>query len=516
MSVHPESIKTLGELKKSGWKPRTVKDEMRSNLMRMLRNGDPMFSGILGYEKTVIPQLQNAILARHDIILLGLRGQAKTRILRSLIQFLDEYIPVIEGSEISDDPFGPLSRFGKDTLTAKGDDTPLQWLHRSQRYAEKLATPDTTVADLIGDIDPIKAATRKMALSDEKVINYGVIPRTNRGIFAINELPDLQPRIQVSLLNIMQERDIQIRGFNVRIPLDIMMVFSANPEDYTNRGNIITPLKDRIDSQIITHYPKSIEVGIAITEQEAWTHRESDVEIGIPDFMKQIIQQISFEARESEYIDEKSGVSARLTITAMEQMVSAAERRAIMNGDKKTVVRISDLYHGVPALTGKMELVYEGEQEGAVNVAKHLIGKAISAIFRKHFPDPFLGDNRKNPVYSDILQWFARGYKVEISDALNDKAYATVLAAVEGLEKLAELHGKKAERVYRYAEMDFILEALHQKSMLGKEDVEDERSYSDMIGSMLGNLGSADAGGDDDDDGFDDGRSGSGRGRRRR
>lgn len=514
MSVHPESIKTLGDLKKSGWKSRSVKDEMRSNLMRMLKDGEPMFSGILGYEKTVIPQLQNAILARHDIILLGLRGQAKTRILRSLVQFLDEYIPVIEGSEIGDDPFEPLSRFGKDTLTAKGDETPIQWIHRSQRYAEKLATPDTTVADLIGDIDPIKAATRKMALSDEKVINYGVIPRTNRGIFAINELPDLQPRIQVSLLNIMQERDIQIRGFNVRIPLDIMMVFSANPEDYTNRGNIITPLKDRIDSQIITHYPKSIDIGIAITEQEAWTRRDSDVEIGIPDFMKQIIQQIAFEARESEYIDEKSGVSARLTITAMEQMVSGAERRAIMNGDRKTVVRISDLYHGVPALTGKMELVYEGEQEGAVNVAKHLIGKAVSAIFKKNFPDPFLGENRKNPVYSEVLQWFAKGNKVEISDAHNDRAYAAALSAVEGLKKLAEIHGSKEGSENRYAVMDFILEALHQKSMLGKEDLEDERSYSDMIGSMLGYLGNVDPDGGDDDDGYDEGSRG--RGRRRR
>jgi magnesium chelatase subunit I len=523
MPFKPESIKTLGELKELGWKSRSVREEMRSNLMRMLRNGEPMFGGILGYEKTVIPQLQNAILARHDIILLGLRGQAKTRILRSLVQFLDEYIPVIDGSEINDDPFEPLSRFGKDIIIARGDDAPIAWLHRSQRYAEKLATPDTTVADLIGDIDPIKAATRKMALSDEKVINYGVIPRTNRGIFAINELPDLQPRIQVSLLNIMQERDIQIRGFNVRIPLDIMMVFSANPEDYTNRGNIITPLKDRIDSQIITHYPKTLDVGIAITDQEAWTLRDSGIEVGVPGFMKKIIQQIAFEARESEYIDEKSGVSARLTITAMEQMVSAAERRAMMNGETKTTVRISDLYHAVPALTGKMELVYEGEQEGAVNVAKHLIGKAVTTIYKSGFPDPMLKNNRKNPVYAGILEWFSKGNKVEISDKLSDRDYAAALNAVPGLAAMASEHGGDDAVAYPPAAMDFVLEALHQRSMLGKEDMEDERSYSDMVGSMLGYLGGIGGddpdgeggeGGDDRDD--DDDNGGRYRGRRRR
>jgi magnesium chelatase subunit I len=502
--MNPELIRTIGELKTAGWTPKTVKDEMRANLMRMLKNREPMFSGILGYEKTVIPQLQNAILAKHDIILLGLRGQAKTRILRSLIQFLDEYIPVIEHSEINDDPFDPLSRYGRDLVAEKGDETPVRWIHRDQRYAEKLATPDTSVADLIGDIDPIKAATRKMALSDEKVINYGVIPRTNRGIFAINELPDLQPRIQVSLLNIMQERDIQIRGFSVRIPLDIMMVFSANPEDYTNRGNIITPLKDRIDSQIITHYPRSVEIGTAITEQEAWISREKGITVGIPPFMKQIIQQIAFEARDSEYIDEKSGVSARLTISAMEQMVSAAERRAIMNGETDTIVRLSDLYHAVPALTGKMELVYEGEQEGVVNVAKHLIGKAIVTVFKKIFPEPHLKNNKKNPAYAEVLQWFADGNKVELTDSMSDDQYSGALQRVKSLRELGMKFGKGEGEANINQVMDLVLEALHQKSMLGKEDLDDERSYSDMIGSMLGYLDNPQNPDEDEDDDGDD------------
>ncbi|HBX67234.1 MAG TPA: magnesium chelatase, partial [Balneolaceae bacterium] len=365
---------TLGELKESGWESISVKEEIRKNLIQKMRSGEELFPGILGYDKTVLPQIQHALLSRHDMILLGLRGQAKTRILRMLVNFMDEYIPIVKGSEINDDPFNPLSKFAKDLVEEKGDETPVEWLHRSFRYGEKLATPDTTVADLIGDIDPIKAATKKLTLADQNVINFGLIPRTNRGIFVINELPDLQPRIQVALLNIMQERDIQIRGFNVRIPLDISMAFSANPEDYTNRGNIITPLKDRIDSQIITHYPKELETGVNITRQEAWQERETGIKINIPELYREVIEKAAFEARDSEYVDQKSGVSTRMTITALEQVVSSAERRAILNDEKETNIRVADLYHMVPALTGKIELVYEGEQEGAISVAKHILG----------------------------------------------------------------------------------------------------------------------------------------------
>jgi len=316
-----DGIKTLGELKRSGWQSVSVKEEMRRNLIRKMREGDEIFPGIYGYEKTVIPQLQNAILSHHDVLLLGLRGQAKSKILRLLVTLLDEYMPIIAGSEINDDPINPVSLHSRNLIDEKGDDTPIEWIHRSNRYGEKLATPDTTVADLIGDIDPIKAATRRLTLADEEIIHFGLIPRTNRGIFVINELPDLQPRIQVALLNIMQERDIQIRGFNIRIPLDVSIFFSANPEDYTNRGNIITPLKDRIDSQIITHYPRSIDIGMRITEQEAWTNRDNNIEIEIPHFIRQVVEETAVFARDSEYVDQKSGVSARMTITEIENII---------------------------------------------------------------------------------------------------------------------------------------------------------------------------------------------------
>jgi magnesium chelatase subunit I len=360
--LHKE-VRTVGDLKKSDWESIPVKEEIRRNLMNKIRSGETLFPDIKGYDKSVIPQLQNALLAKHDIILLGLRGQAKTKILRQLVSLLDEYMPILEGSEINDHPLNPVSKQGQELIREKGDNAPVKWIHRSQRYGEKLATPDTAVADLIGDLDPIKAAAEKLTLADENVINFGLVPRTNRGIFAINELPDLQPRIQVALLNIMQERDIQIRGFNVRIPLDITMVFSANPEDYTNRGNIITPLKDRIDSQILTHYPRDIKVGMEITEQEAWIARNGEIKVKVPTIIKELLEQTAFVARDSEYIDQKSGVSTRMSITAMEQLISAAERRALLNGEDSAIVRITDVFHTIPALTGKLELVYEGEQE---------------------------------------------------------------------------------------------------------------------------------------------------------
>lgn len=482
------NISTLGELKKSGWQSRTVKEEMRQNILNAMQEGKPLFPGILGYEKTVIPQIQNAILARHDMILLGLRGQAKTRILRMLTRFLDEKMPIVAGSEINDDPLNPISRFAKRQIEEKGDDTPISWVTREERYGEKLATPDTTVADLIGDIDPIKAASKKLSLADEEVINYGLIPRTNRGIFVINELPDLQPRIQVSLLNIMQERDIQIRGFNIRIPLDVSMAFSANPEDYTNRGNIITPLKDRIDSQIITHYPRELSIAREITRQEAWSQRNGTIQVHVPDIYRTILEHVAFEARKSEYIDQKSGVSTRMTITAMEQVISAAERRAVYNREKETTLRMTDLYFMVPALTGKLELVYEGEQEGAVNVAKHIIGKAISGTFKTLFPDPSkrAGDQEED-TYKEILDWFAAGNSLEIPDLESDKIYRKRFDEVKGLKKLVMKHAGDDDKDL-YPLMDFVIDALHQHSKLGKDDLDDIRTYTDMIGSMLGGM----------------------------
>lgn len=483
-----KKAKTLGQLKESGWESVSIKEEMRRNLIQKMKNNEELFPGILGYEKTVSPQIQNAILARHDLILLGLRGQAKTRILRMLVQFLDEYIPVVQSSEVNDDPLNPVSKYAKDLLDERGDETPIEWLHRDRRYGEKLATPDTTVADLIGDLDPIKAASKKIALANEEVINFGLIPRTNRGIFVINELPDLQPRIQVALLNIMQERDIQIRGFNIRIPLDVSMAFSANPEDYTNRGNIITPLKDRIDSQIITHYPREMDVAIQITRQESWAERNGEIKVNIPDSYRTILENVAFEARESEYIDQKSGVSTRMTITAMEQVISAAERRAVSNGESEVTLRITDLYAMIPALTGKLELVYEGEQEGAANVAKHIIGKAINKTFKGYFPDPQKrSDAEEQGEYQDILDWFAKGNSLDIPDLLSTKEYKKRLDDVTGLRKIVKKFTKNSTDD-RYALMDLVVEALHQNSKLGKEDADITRTYSDMLGSMLGGM----------------------------
>src|SRR6056297_2043408 len=428
------SVKTIGDLKESGWESVSVKEEIRRNLIKKMQQSDDLFPGVLGYENSVIPQIQHALLGKHDLLLLGLRGQAKTRMLRMLVNFLDEEMPIVAGSEIHDDPFHPISKYARERVEEEGDDTPVEWVGRDQRYGEKLATPDTTVADLIGDLDPIKAASKKLTLADEEVINFGLIPRTNRGIFVINELPDLQPRIQVALLNIMQERDIQIRGFNVRIPLDVSLAFSANPEDYTNRGNIITPLKDRIDSQIITHYPKELKIASQITKQEAWSKRDGDAEVIIPDLYRDVLEYVAFEARESEYIDQKSGVSTRMTITAMEQVISAAERRMIASGESTAQLRVTDLYYMIPALTGKLELVYEGEQEGAVNVAKHLLGKAIRRAFLDVFENPSESKTKENDAnpYEKILDWFALGNSLEIPDLMAQNEYKKELERVDG------------------------------------------------------------------------------------
>jgi magnesium chelatase subunit I len=478
---------TIGELKKSGYQVQTVKDEIRSNLISLMREGKNIFPGIIGYDKTVIPELIHAVLSKHDFILLGLRGQAKTRILRSLVNLLDDEIPVIKDAPLNDNPFAPISRVAIDMVEKNGDHTEIRWLGREERYGEKLATPDVTVADLIGDIDPIKAATQKLHYADERVMHFGVIPRSNRGIFAINELPDLQPRIQVSLFNILEEKDFQIRGFNIRIPLDILVVFSANPEDYTNRGNIITPLKDRIDSQILTHYPLTIEDGMHITEQEAWQKRDKK-EVPVPFYFKEIIESIAFQARASEFIDHKSGVSARLTISSLENLISTAERRAILHKEEKVFPRICDLYYLIPSVTGKIELVYEGEQQGMANVAKVLIGRAIKSVFKNYFPDPL--SKKDLPVYQQILGWFAGGHRLDISNETPFKEYFDQLNKIPSLQEVALKHMKTdPSNKYEIASaMEFVLEGLHQNSSLSKDWLESRVSYKDMMGSMLGKI----------------------------
>src|SRR4026209_2492157 len=383
-----QNIKTLGELKKSGYQYRSIKEELRQNLILKLKRKENTFPGIIGYEDSVVPDVERAMLSKHNILFLGLRGQAKTRMARLMTELMDEYIPSITGSELNDDPLNPVSKYAIDQIATHGDETPIHWIHRSEPYGEKLATPDVSVADLIGDVDPIKAANLKLSFADERVIHYGIIPRSNRGIFVINELPDLQARIQVALFNILEEGDVQIRGFKLRLILDILFVFTANPEDYTNRGSIVTPLKDRIESQILTHYPKSLEQALEITEQESELADEQKEKVKVSDLIKRLIEQVAFEARASEFVDKKSGVSARLTISAFENAVSAAERRAIVNNEKETQVWLSDLAGLIPSITGKIELVYEGEQEGPFQVAMNLVEKAIRSQFVTYFPNP--------------------------------------------------------------------------------------------------------------------------------
>ncbi|MBX7042856.1 MAG: sigma 54-interacting transcriptional regulator [Ignavibacteria bacterium] len=492
MNTEITKLKTLGELKRSGYKVRTVKDEIRNNLIESIRNKRPLFEGIIGYENTVIPSVINSLLARHDLLLLGLRGQAKTKLARLLPTLLDEYVPVVKGSEINDNPFMPISKFAADMISEMGDNTEIEWIARDRRYSEKLATPDVNIADLIGDIDPIKAANQRLHYSHEGAIHFGIIPRTNRGIFVINELPDLQPRIQVGLLNIMQEKDIQIRGFNIRIPLDVLMVFTANPEDYTNRGNIITPLKDRIDSQIITHYPKELDHGIRITEEYSWTNRDKNLKVSIPYYFREIIEMTAMQARLSEFVDQKSGVSARLTISSMENLISNAERRAILNGEDLILPRMCDIHSILPGITGKVELVFEGEQEGSVKVAKALISRSVKEIFRKYFPDP-LSKRKKNPQekesrdpYSAVIDWFQFGGKVNIKDDMPFSEYLKELRKVEGLEDFVKKYSQYYESEYELASlMEFVLDGLHQNSKIAKDEIESNVMYKDLVGSML-------------------------------
>ncbi len=497
-----QTIKTLGQLKSAGYTFKTIKEELRENLIAKLRKKENVFEGIWGYEETVIPDLERAILAGHDINLLGLRGQAKTRLARLMINLLDEYVPIIEGSELNDDPLHPISRFGRDKVQELGDNTPVSWLHRNDRYSEKLATPDVSIADLIGDVDPIKAATLKLPYSDDRVIHFGLIPRSHRCLFVINELPDLQARIQVALFNILQEGDIQIRGFKIRLPLDIQFVFTANPEDYTNRGSIVTPLKDRIDAQIITHYPKSMDVSKKITQQEAYVRDEQKSMVAVSEIAKDLIEQIAFEARKSEFVDAKSGVSARLTISAYESLVAAAERRALMNNEKKTNVRISDFVGVVPSVTGKVELVYEGQQEGPGIVAQNLVGKAIRSQFVNYFPDPdkFRKQKDKSP-YKKISNWFGDGNTIDLLNDMSDADYEKTLKSVPGLQDLiAEFH-KGQDSSLKLFMMEFALHGLAEYSLISKHTLTSGLQFKDLLSSMF-SLPTDEDGQSDDDETF--------------
>lgn len=484
-----ESINTLGQLKALGYKSKSIKDELRNNLREKIKTGQAVFEGVHGFENTVIPELERAILSRHNINLLGLRGQAKTRLARKMVELLDEYIPFVTGSEINDDPLNPISRFAKDLIAEKGEDTPISWLHRSERFFEKLATPDVTVADLIGDVDPIKAANLKLSYADDRVIHFGMIPRANRCIFVINELPDLQARIQVALFNILQEGDIQIRGFKLRMPLDMQFVFTANPEDYTNRGSIVTPLKDRIGSQILTHYPETVKIARTITEQEAKLDQDQNDVVYIPGLARDILEQISFEARESEYIDNKSGVSARMSITAFENLISTAERRALLSGADKTTLRLSDFIGIIPAITGKVELVYEGEQEGAAFVAQSLIGSSIRTLFSEYFPkiEKLEKAGEKTP-YTDLIEWFFAESGFELLDDCSDAEYQAILDEVTPLDDLIKKYQPQLDKKDQYFMKEFVLWGLVEYKKLSKDRFAKGHQFKDTYGSYISKL----------------------------
>lgn len=487
---------TLGAFKKTKSVYEPVKDELRRNLIARIQAGERLFPGIIGYEKTVIPSLVNAILSRHNFILLGLRGQAKTRLARALVRYLDEFTPAIAGSPLNCHPLKPSCAYSRRIIAEQGDDTPIAWIHRDLRYQEKLATPDVTIADLIGDLDPIKAAREKRDFSDEETIHYGIVPRTNRGIFAINELPDLQPRIQVGLLNILEENDLQIRGYPVRIPLDVALVFTANPEDYTNRGNIITPLKDRIDSQIVTHYPTSISDSMQITDQEAWTSRNGSAP-AIPEFFREVIEEIAFAARDSEYVDQSSGVSARVPIAILENVISNVERRNLITGETNTVPRIADLQAAIPSITGKVELVYEGEREGPRMIAVNVIGRAVAKVFEERFP-PIERDNglpaKADPIFGKVISHFSSDTNVDVTDDSDFAAYEGALKSVPTLKRIAEQFLKTESPEETALGMEFVLEGLHQQNLIAKTAVDSMYRYTDMLATMLHNV----RGGEDD------------------
>lgn len=455
---------TLRDLKASGYQTRSVKDEMRENLVRKLSASEPLFPGILGYEETVVPQIVNAVLSRHNFILLGLRGQAKSRLIRQLTALLDEYIPVIAGSEINDDPFDPISAFGRDQVRMLGDDMPIDWIDRDRRLVEKLATPDVTMADIIGDVDPIKAAKGGHDLSNELTIHYGLLPRANRGIFAVNELPDLAGKIQVGLFNIMQEGDVQIKGYPVRMPLDVVLVFSANPEDYTARGKIITPLKDRIGAEIATHYPSEVQLGVDITRQEAWTNRDGvEDRIVVPEYLRELVEQIAFEARDDQRIDKHSGVSQRLPITVMESVISNAERRALLTGEPKIVPRISDVYAALPSITGKIELEYEGEQVGSRRVALELIKRAAGEIFEGYFVGIDFGP---------AVDWFDQGYNLRLADTAGADECLVLLDSVPELVSTAQIpfEWSRNDAAQAVSACEFVLEGLYAQNKISRTE----------------------------------------------
>lgn len=484
-----KKIKTLGDLKSKGYHSLSIKDELRKNLLAAIRDGREVFQGIWGYEESVIPQLQRAILSRHDINLLGLRGQAKTRLARLMVELLDEYVPVIKGSDLNEDPFHPITRNSRQLLEQHGDDLEIDWLHRDERYAEKLATPDVTVADLIGDIDPIKAANLRLHYADDRVVHYGMIPRANRSIFVINELPDLQARIQVALFNILQEGDVQIRGFNLRLPLDMQFVFTANPEDYTNRGSMVTPLKDRIGSQILTHYPDSIEIAKKITAQESASIEEQNAHIHVPEIARDLLESIGFEARRSDMIDVKSGVSARLSISAFENLLSAAELRSLQTGDEKTSIRLSDFMATVPSITGKVELVYEGEQEGALGVALNLIDEAVKTSFTGLFPDvPKLERKEDESPYDEIIAWFFEQEGFELMDNESEENYRTKLDGIKPLHKLVSRYQPDLMEKDRYFVMELILWGLVALNKLKKKRFTQGIRFQDPYGSYISDL----------------------------
>ncbi len=484
-------VKTLGELKNIGYQSKAIKDELRDNLLAHIKASSNPFTGIYGFEDTVIPDLERAILSRHNVLLLGLRGQAKTKIARLMINLLDEYIPYIEGTELYEDPLNPLTNHGKKIIETNGDDTAIAWLHKSERYVEKLATPDVSISDLIGDVDPIKAASLKLPYSDERVIHFGLIPRSHRSIFVINELPDLQARIQVSLFNILQEGDLQIRGFKLRLPLDIQFVFTANPEDYTNRGSIITPLKDRIESQILTHYPTTVALAKMITQAEAKLHATQKEKIEILDMHHDLLENFVLKARESDYIDTKSGVSARLAISAYENLASTAERRMMKFGDEKTVTRIGDFWGIIPAITGKIELVYEGEQEGPYNVTLKILNEAIKELFLKYFPHPEKNNRKqeKDP-YGTIKAYFSGGNVVNLAQESSNEDYYQTLESVAGLRKLVESRGIPSHLEYPF--MELILHGLSEFQVIGKNLSKKDMEFLDPLSSLL------------NDDDFDD------------
>ena len=483
------TINTLGALKASGYISKSIKTELRDNLIASLKSGKPTFPGIHGYEQSVIPQLERAILSKHNINFLGLRGQGKTRMARMMIHLLDEFIPVVSGSEMNDDPFNPISRFARDLIAELGDETPVYWMHRTERFFEKLATPDVTIADLIGDIDPIKASNLKLNYSDERVIHFGMIPRANRCIFVINELPDLQARIQVALFNILEEGDIQIRGFKLRLALDLQFVFTANPEDYTNRGSIVTPLKDRIGSQILTHYSADIKTAKKITNQEAEKMGARDCTVYVPELAKDILEQISFEARKSEYIDHKSGVSARMSITAYENLISTAERRAILNNELETTIRFSDLIGMIPSITGKVELVYEGEQEGTSFVANHLISEATKTLFLSYFPkiEKLKKQDQVTP-YDEVLNWFFEADAFELSDEDTQESYSLALNSITPLRELILKYQPNIAEIDMPFLMEFVLWALVELKQLSRRKTASGLEYNDIYANLVRNL----------------------------